>query len=351
LHDGRTFTGVLRPEGADKLRVVDSNAKEMLLALADVEQLLPARTSIMPEGIDKKLTAEQIDDLLAFVMQPKPADERAAQAPPRIQPPPPRKRSEVEKALSKTAREDGVSKNRKLRQLHVLLLDAKKDHGPGEHDYPAWKKKWTSLFGNLPNVTVETAYEWPTDEQLSKTDLMMCYFWNHDWSPTRYRALDGYLKRGGGLVMIHSATIADRAAEQLAARLGLGYHPGLKYRHGPLDLKIEAGEDEPITRGLPRMIHFYDESYWPPLGDPKKVNVLAAAVEEGKPWPLVWTFEPEKDEGGQGRVFCSVLGHYSWTFDDPLFRLLILRGAAWAANEPVERFEAMAVEGVKLQDD
>jgi type 1 glutamine amidotransferase len=74
-------------------------------------------------------------------------------------------------------------------------------------------------------------------------------------------------------------------------------------------------------------------------------------VEEGRPWPLVWTFEPDKDAGGKGRVFCSVLGHYSWTFDDPLFRLLILRGTAWAAREPVERFEAMAIDGVKLSDE
>jgi putative heme-binding domain-containing protein len=365
LHDGRTFTGVLRPEGPDKLRVLDSNAKEMLLAVADVEQLLPAKTSVMPEGIDKKLTAEQLDDLLAFVRQAPPAPsskqadksddspppkQTAAQASPKNQPPPPRKRSEVEKALGKPSSDDADSKKAELRQLHVLLLDAKKDHGPGEHDYPAWKKKWSGLFGKLPKVTVDTAYEWPTDEQLAKADVLICYFWNHDWSPARYRALDAYLKRGGGLVMIHSATIADRAAEQLVARLGLAYHPGLKFRHGPLDLKIEADDDEPITRGLARSIHFHDESYWPPLGDLKQVNVLATAVEDGKPWPLVWTYEPDKDEGGKGRVFCSVLGHYSWTFDDPLFRLLILRGAAWAAREPVERFDAMAVEGIQFRN-
>jgi type 1 glutamine amidotransferase len=318
----------------------------MLLAVAEIEQLLPAKTSIMPEGIDKKLTSEQLDDLLAFVTQAPPAQKEASTRNPA---PPPRKRSEVEKALGKPAGEDADAK-RELRPLTVLLLDAKKDHGPGEHDYPAWKKKWSGLFGKLPKVTVDTAYEWPTDEQLAKADVMICYFWNHDWSPARYRSLDSYLKRGGGLVMIHSATIADRAPEQLVARLGLGYHPGLKYRHGPLDLKIEAGDDEPITRRLPRSIHFHDESYWPPLGDPKQVNVLATAVEEGKSWPLVWTYEPEKDEGGKGRVFCSVLGHYSWTFDDPLFRLLILRGAAWAAREPVDRFETVAVEGLPLSE-
>ena len=265
-------------------------------------------------------------------------------------PPQVRTRSEIERVLGTTAKNSATSKGTKdLRQLHVLLLDAKKDHGPGEHDYPAWKKKWETLFGKLEKVTVDTGYEWPSDEQLEKTDVMICYYWNHDWSPARYRALDTYLKRGGGLVMIHSATIADRAAEQLAGRLGLAFQPNrMKYRHGELDLKIEAA-DHPITRGLPPSIHFHDESYWPPLGDPKEVNVLATTVEEDKAWPILWTHEPDKDEGGKGRVFCSVLGHYSWTFDDPLFRILILRGAAWAAREPVQRFDSLAIDDVKLK--
>jgi type 1 glutamine amidotransferase len=162
--------------------------------------------------------------------------------------------------------------------------------------------------------------------------------------------LDAYLKRGGGLVMIHSATIADRAAEQLAGRLGLAFQPSrMKYRHGELDLKIEIS-DHPITRGFPPSIHFYDESYWPPLGNVNQVHVLGTAVEEGEARPLVWTFEPDKSDGGKGRVFCSVLGHYSWTFEDPLFRLLVLRGAAWAARQPINRFDPLATEGVQLRE-
>ena len=36
---------------------------------------------------------------------------------------------------------------------------------------------------------------------------------------------------------------------------------------------------------------------------------------------IIWTLEP-----AGGRVFVSIPGHYSWTFDDPLFRTLLLRG-------------------------
>ena len=39
-------------------------------------------------------------------------------------------------------------------------------------------------------------------------------------------------------------------------------------------------------------------------------------------------------------MFVSIPGHYSWTFDDPLFRVLLLRGIAWTregAGGPLQR--------------
>jgi type 1 glutamine amidotransferase len=88
-----------------------------------------------------------------------------------------------------------------------------------------------------------------------------------------------------------------------------------------------------------------DESYWPHVGDVSKVTVLATQTEAGEDRPMAWTFER-----GKGRVFCTILGHYSWTLDDPLARLLILRGMAWAAGQPVGRLEALALHEVELKD-
>ncbi len=82
------------------------------------------------------------------------------------------------------------------------------------------------------------------------------------------------------------------------------------------------------------------------IGDTSRVAVLATAVEEGKAQPMLWT-----NESGKGRVFGSVLGHYSWTLDDPLFRIPVLRGLAWAAHEPVGRFERLALEGMRPAGD
>jgi type 1 glutamine amidotransferase len=72
------------------------------------------------------------------------------------------------------------------------------------------------------------------------------------------------------------------------------------------------------------------------LGDTNKVEVLATAEQEGKPWPIMWTFQK-----GKGRVFSSIFGHYTWTLNDPLFRLIVLRGIAWAAGQESNRLEGL----------
>ncbi|GAC1339102.1 MAG: hypothetical protein NVSMB14_05610 [Isosphaeraceae bacterium] len=98
----------------------------------------------------------------------------------RVGPPPPRARSEVEALLSREP------KPKEVRPLRILLVSSKQDHGPGEHDYPAWSKGWKELLGSAKGVTVDTAKNWPDKEQWEKSDLVILYFWNHDWSAKRY---------------------------------------------------------------------------------------------------------------------------------------------------------------------
>ena len=74
-----------------------------------------------------------------------------------------------------------------------------------------------------------------------------------------------------------------------------------------------------------------------------KPTILARAEEDGAPHPQFWTTEPD----GGGRVFVSIPGHYSWTFDDPLFRLILLRGLAWSTREPVDRFNPLVEAGLE----
>jgi type 1 glutamine amidotransferase len=53
---------------------------------------------------------------------------------------------------------------------------------------------------------------------------------------------------------------------------------------------------------------------------------------------MMWSFE-----NGRGRVFASIPGHYTWTQDDPLFRLIVFRALAWVAGEESEGFEKLVL--------
>ncbi len=79
------------------------------------------------------------------------------------------------------------------------------------------------------------------------------------------------------------------------------------------------------------------------IGELPSSRVLASGMEDKEPRPLFWTVEHAK-----GRVFVSIPGHFSWTFDDPLFRVLLLRGIAWTAREPVDRFNNLVLPGADV---
>lgn len=234
------------------------------------------------------------------------------------------------------------------RLLRILLVAGPKDHGAGQHDYPAWQKAWAPLLAKSPGVTTDTAFPFPTDEQLAAADLAVFYL-RGKWDAAQVAALEKFQRRGGGVVTIHWAIGVTGDPAAFATRVGLAY-PSAKYRHGIVDLQIAPGHA--ITRGFPASVRFTDEPYWPFVGDPARVRVLATSEEKAgadgavQPVPVFWTHEPV----GGGRAFVCVFGHYMWTFDDPLFRLLLLRGMAWAAGEPVSRFDALATDGVTLLD-
>jgi putative heme-binding domain-containing protein len=326
LQNGDELTGILRAQDERALALATADGKDTVLPRADVKDLRASAVSLMPSGLLDAHKESQVRDLLTFLLYE----------------PPRRTKSEVNTALRAAQLE---TQNPKPETLSVVLVASKQDHGPGEHDYPAWQKKWNPLLAAAPSVTVSNAWQWPTAEQFRAANVVVFYYWNHEWSAERYAQLDEYLARGGGVVVLHSATIADQEPEQLAERLGLAAQPQrTKYLHCPMDLTLTASTNHPITLGLPRSIPFLDEPYWPMIGDARQVEVLATAEQEGKAWPMVWTFQK-----GKGRVFASILGHYSWTHDDPLFRILVLRGLAWAAGADVRRLEKLAVQGVEFR--
>jgi len=88
-----------------------------------------------------------------------------------------------------------------------------------------------------------------------------------------------------------------------------------------------------------------DESYWNLTGDRAQLQVLATQAEDGQAHPQIWTVEH-----GRGRVFSTIVGHYSWSFDDPLYRALLLRGMSWAAQREADMLLPLAIVGARLEE-
>ena len=299
--------------------------------------------------------------------------------------PAPRARAEVEGVLAQAPAPPAEDK---LKDLNVVLWADVKDHGPGEHDYPCWQKRWAVLLGgegaggsdavqvNLhgparkdaktslngaPKVNVELAWKWPSNAQVEWADVMvMCCYRSggekRSWTDLRVKRIKRYVTQGGGLVVVHPATFTERnltesTREDVAAVTGLAFDRAtIVVRHGPIDLDITAPR-HPICLGLPSKIGLFDEPYWPPIGNLGDVTVLATSDESDKdragtpgPQPMFWTAEY-----GKGRVFSCVPGHFNWTFDDAYFRILLLRGISWAGGESPYRFDPLVTRGAALE--
>jgi putative heme-binding domain-containing protein len=334
LKSGKVLVGVVRGDGA-RVIIGEQTGQEHVVARNDIESLTPLATSTMPDGLDRVLGPDKLRDLLTFLLteplRAAPIERDGA--------PPPRTRAELDAALQGSAAPPA-----KLKPLRILLAAGPKDHGPGEHDYPLWQRRWRLLLGLAEAVSVDEAFGWPSTEQLKWADVVVMYSHNPGWTAAKAKELDAFLERGGGLVFIHYAIDGHAAGDVLAQRIGLTWKADQsKFRHGPLEVDF-TGSKHPIARGLGK-VAFIDESYWQLQGDVKGIEVLGTGVEDGKPQPLFWTRTQHK-----GRVFVSVPGHYTWTFDDPLFRLLLLRGIAWTAGESVDRFNALATVGTRMSD-
>src|SRR5262249_37504317 len=179
---GRLLTGSLRTEG-NNLLVGDEKANVTVVRRDAVEHLEPASKSIMPEGLPKVLGPERMKDLMTFLLMPPPASPGDG----RGKPPPPRTRAEV-----KPVRAGAPAPPEKTRLIHVVLVAGKKDHGPGEHDYPAWQKAWAELLAAADSIRVTTAWDWPTPEEWRTADVIV-FYQRGSWTPERARDVDAYL--------------------------------------------------------------------------------------------------------------------------------------------------------------
>ena len=112
----------------------------------------------------------------------------------------------------------------------------------------------------------------------------------------------------------------------------------------------------PAFAGLPKSIRLNDESYWNLLkrDDVKVIGAVCPAGEddseasfadvlkrEGARGDAFWTYT-----SGKGRVFGTTTGHYTYTYYDPHYRLLLMRGLAWALDVDPAPFMPVVFHGI-----
>lgn len=315
--NGERLLGFLRNVSADEVGLVDVAGQETIMRRDDLAELKPTGQSLMPSGLLDGLKESEIRNLLTFLMKEPPIRPEGLLG------------EVLENARSARAASNSEPASADAKPLRLVLVASPRDHGPGQHDYPTWQTNWNRWLGASKAVKVETAWLWPSSEQLSRADVLVFYFWNHDWNATRLEELGKFQQRGGGMVLIHAAVIADNDPEALAGVIGLVAQPVRSgYRHTSFDLQLKPATPA-LTRDLPDSLSFLDEPYWPMIGDTNAVQIHASAEIDGELRPLMWSCAR-----GKGRVFASIPGHYQWTLEDPAWRTIILRAIAWVGHRP-----------------
>jgi len=161
------------------------------------------------------------------------------------------------------------------------------------------------------------------------------------------------------VVSIHESCIIrpiDRA-QKLADCIGCSWKGNKESRwskfsrNEPLFLDTK----HPVFAGLPKSIRFNDESYWNMI-QRDKVEVVGAVVtaansekqsfaevlrSKGVRGQAFWTYT-----SGKGRVFGTTTGHFTYTYHDPMYRLLLARGIAWALEEKPGAFIPIVFDGI-----
>jgi type 1 glutamine amidotransferase len=263
------------------------------------------------------------------------------------------------------AQESAAADKQDQPQLRIFLRGGPKTHGPadnGVHDHPGWVKEWVPLLESR-GAKVAGSLEFPTPEQLENCDVLVMFHQNAGSIQGEQRTqIEAFAKRGGGIVVIHDALVANRSAEWFSTLVG-GAWDGrtARYFEGE-NTYYYVNREHPITKGAANF-KIDDEVYWNLIMQPN-ANILAATMEPPRrarrgqaapPQPAVnnlipqiWVYENQLEGGQPYRAHVNLLGHHYRTFSSPHCRAIFLRGIAWAGKRDADLLTTPEeIEGLK----
>jgi type 1 glutamine amidotransferase len=216
------------------------------------------------------------------------------------------------------------------------------------HEHPRFLADWTKLL-NDRGAHCEGGAEFPSPEQLSRTDVLLIYTADGgDLKAAQREALAALLKRGGGLVTVLDG-VCGHDPQWWKTVTGAAWEYGhTKWVYTKLTLRFRDLEHT-VTKGATDFT--LDDEVYDGLHVIPEAHVLADSEfspkdAAPKSIPQVWALEK-----GSYRAFTVIPGMRYTTFSVPSYRALLLRGIAWAGRrEKVDEFclpeELAALRGV-----
>ena len=198
----------------------------------------------------------------------------------------------------------------------------------------------------------------PGLEALDHADLAVMFLRFQAFPKEQMRHIDDYLKRGGPVVGLRTATHAFKTADDdafakysfdskvVGYELGFGHqvlgqtwvgHYGTNHAQSTRITVVEAQKNNPIMRGVAD-VHVHAGGY---VGKPTSGTVLTVAQPlngmqpdsppdtSKPPMPSEWTRTYAAADGHQARVFTSLYGASEDIVNDG-YRRLIINGCFWA---------------------
>ena len=273
-------------------------------------------------------------------------------------------------------------------KLKALIIDGQNNHGAWPKT-TAMMKKYLEESGRFTVDVERTRYTWkggallkefslddgkPHEDlpqpkadpefkpKFNDYDVVINNFgWNAaPWPDATNQAFDNFVRKGGGLVIVHAADNSFGDWPAYNKMIGIGGWGGRNEKSGPYVYIDETGKtirdttpgnggshgpqhefkivirnpEHPITKGLPRTwLHAKDELYQKLRGPADNMTILATAFSDknfkgtGRNEPMMMTIEY-----GEGRVYHTPMGHADYSVECVGFITTLLRGTEWAAT-------------------
>jgi len=224
--------------------------------------------------------------------------------------------------------------------LRVFIRAGAKTHGPNQHDHPRFLKEWTPLLTDR-GMKVEGDLDFPEPEQLGRTDVMIIYCSDGMKIVGDQRAdFEKFLKRGGGVVVVHSGCVSGDQNEWCKSIIGgawrwaggdLPKEKATKWLEGDVGI-CWVDQEHPISRGISNF-DWKDEIYYDMDLD-ADLGLLATSFHNVHLIaPQIWAREKTLAGGASPyRVVVSLPGHYYDVFNTPHYRAVLMRSIAWAGK-------------------